>query len=294
MEHFIKHFTERFPQFTMLFLALLLKAAPFIVVSAVFFFLFELFVSRRAVARLIGRPGVSGALSAAVAGVFIPAGEWSAVRLARRLRAAGAPMSAVAALMASAPSAGFIVFAATVAAFGGSVRIALIRVAAGVITAFLAGIAVAAMRIPDEKIEADSTPHAEFSERFRRGIEAAAADLTFMLAVLVPVIFIVAAWEPLHLHKFMEGIAGAPAGAAVTALFAFVSSIGSDVDAFAAAGLNEFSKTAVLAFLLLGPVVDLKLLFLRRGIMPAGAAVVFNAVCIVSSLVCAFLFARFL
>lgn len=53
--------------------------------------------------------------------------------------------------------------------------------------------------------------------------------------------------------------------AVVLALLAVVLSICSEADAFVAASLTTFSPTAKLAFLVVGPMVDLKLIALQAG-----------------------------
>ena len=49
------------------------------------------------------------------------------------------------------------------------------------------------------------------------------------------------------------------------AVFAVVLSICSEADAFVAASLTEFSLTAKLAFLVVGPMIDLKLFAMQAG-----------------------------
>jgi len=49
------------------------------------------------------------------------------------------------------------------------------------------------------------------------------------------------------------------------ALLAVLMSICSEADAFVAASLTQFSPTAKLAFLVVGPMVDLKLIALQAG-----------------------------
>jgi uncharacterized protein len=51
----------------------------------------------------------------------------------------------------------------------------------------------------------------------------------------------------------------------ILGLLAVVLSICSEADAFVAAGLTQFSLTARLAFLVVGPMVDLKLIALQMG-----------------------------
>jgi uncharacterized protein len=56
-----------------------------------------------------------------------------------------------------------------------------------------------------------------------------------------------------------------PLAIVILGLLAVVLSICSEADAFVAAGLTQFSLTARLAFLVVGPMVDLKLIALQMG-----------------------------
>jgi uncharacterized membrane protein YraQ (UPF0718 family) len=59
------------------------------------------------------------------------------------------------------------------------------------------------------------------------------------------------------------------------ALFAVVLSICSEADAFVAASLTQFSLTARLAFLVVGPMIDLKLFAMQAGVFGRRFAVRF-------------------
>jgi uncharacterized membrane protein YraQ (UPF0718 family) len=59
------------------------------------------------------------------------------------------------------------------------------------------------------------------------------------------------------------------------AVLAVLLSICSEADAFVAASLQEFSLTARLAFLVVGPMIDLKLFAMQAGVFGRGFAVRF-------------------
>ena len=65
----------------------------------------------------------------------------------------------------------------------------------------------------------------------------------------------------------IDAIGGSGVFAVATmALLAVVLSICSEADAFVAVGLNQFSLTSRLVFMVVGPVVDLKLIALQTGV----------------------------
>jgi uncharacterized membrane protein YraQ (UPF0718 family) len=62
-------------------------------------------------------------------------------------------------------------------------------------------------------------------------------------------------------------VAGVPVVSVLAlAVLAVVLSICSEADAFVAASLQEFSLTARLAFLVVGPMIDLKLFAMQAGV----------------------------
>lgn len=73
------------------------------------------------------------------------------------------------------------------------------------------------------------------------------------------------------------------------AVLAVVIAVCSEADAFVAASLTGFSPTARLAFMVVGPMVDLKLIALQMGTFGRSFAVRFSAVTLVTTVVFSFL-----
>jgi uncharacterized membrane protein YraQ (UPF0718 family) len=74
-------------------------------------------------------------------------------------------------------------------------------------------------------------------------------------------------------------------GVLVLALLAVVMCICSEADAFVAASFTQFSPTAQLAFMVVGPMVDLKLVAMQAGIFGRGFALRFAPTAFVCALV---------
>jgi uncharacterized protein len=75
---------------------------------------------------------------------------------------------------------------------------------------------------------------------------------------------------------WLEAVAGTPVVSILAlALLAVLLSICSEADAFVAASLSQFSLTARLAFLVVGPMVDLKLFAMQAATFGRGFALRF-------------------
>jgi uncharacterized membrane protein YraQ (UPF0718 family) len=85
------------------------------------------------------------------------------------------------------------------------------------------------------------------------GLLIAGATIAATLSVLVPA----ASTAPVAGIRWLSVV--------VLAALAVVMSICSEADAFVATSLTQFSATAKLAFLVIGPMVDLKLIALQAG-----------------------------
>jgi uncharacterized membrane protein YraQ (UPF0718 family) len=107
---------------------------------------------------------------------------------------------------------------------------------------------------------------------FGRFCEAASADLVHAGGYLVLGAAVAATIQVVVPAQLLDTLGGhALLSVASMALLAVLLSVCSEADAFVAAGLPHFSLRARLVFLVVGPMVDLKLIAMQRGVL--GAAV---------------------
>lgn len=257
------------------FVSIAVQAMPFLVLgvtisAAVAALVPDDFLPRR----LPRRAGLAVPMAAA-AGAALPGCECGSVPIAGRLIAWGAPPSAALAFLLSAPAINPIVLVATAVAFPGRPEVVLARLLASLLAATVVGL-VWARTGRDELLD---------RARRRRGREGSA------LAVLVST----AQHDLLHAGGFL--IVGAATAAtlqtvvprsvldavadrgvlAVLALagLAVAMAICSEADAFVAASLTQFSLSARLTFMVVGPMVDVKLIALQAGTFGRGFALRF-------------------
>ena len=200
----------------------------------------------------------------------MPVCECGNVPVARTLIAKGLkPQEAIVFLLA-APSINFITFIVTWEAFSFNHGVAIGRVLATLVIANLAALLVAKL-IPASSILTDEfTATCEAQRHSRRSIAGALtlfrSEMWLIFRLLVVGAMIAAASQTLVPRDTITAI-GSNLVLAVLAMLilAFVISICSSVDAFfALAYVNTFSLGSIMAFLVAGPMVDIKMIALMK------------------------------
>ena len=273
-----------------IFQGLLLEAIPFLLLGVTIAGLARWLVPQAAwVHRLPNNP-LLAPITGALMGFALPACECGNVPVARRLLASGAPMGTAFGFLFAAPVLNPIVLASTWAAFPDQPWLLIARPLGAFVIAVLLSLLL--VQLPETQL----LEHALLSERrmsqplSRIGLlersggligdpigEIAPAEPTRLraaevldqssrefldlLALLVLgclIAALVQTWLP---RSWLLAVGGAPTGSILALmLLAVVVSVCSSVDAFLALGFAaQVTPGALLAFLLLGPVVDLKL-----------------------------------
>ncbi|MFI6452629.1 permease [Streptosporangium amethystogenes] len=247
-----------------IFVAICVQALPFLVFGVALSAAITAFVPASFWTRALpGNPAVAVPV-AGVAGAVLPGCECASVPVASGLMARGvAPAAALAFLLAS-PAINPIVLVATAVAFPGQPLMVLARFGASLTVAVLVGWLWLRfgrsqwLRIP-------SRPHDE-GPRWTRFGEAMRHDLLHAGGFLIVGGLAAATLNVAVPREWLAAVAEVPwLAILVMALLAVLLSICSEADAFVAASMTAFSPTAKLAFLVVGPMVDLKLIALQAG-----------------------------
>jgi hypothetical protein len=283
---------QRFATAWALFQGLLIEALPFLLLGVVIATAARwLAPGGRWLRQLPSHPLV-GPLTGAGLGLALPACECGNVPVARRLLAAGAPVGTALGFLFAAPVLNPIVLASTWAAFPDRPWLLLLRPLGAVVVAvglaLLLGMLGEGQLLTGDLLEERrlSRPLAEVSLLERRSgllggsppdapfpapapVRPTAAELLrhgsqeFLSLALVLVVgcAIAALVQTLVPRQWFLAVGGLPTASILALmLFALVVSVCSSVDAFLALGFAaQITPGALLAFLLLGPVIDLKL-----------------------------------
>ncbi|MEU1163699.1 permease [Streptomyces sp. NPDC090075] len=259
------------------FTAVAVQGVPFLLLGTVVSAAIGAFVPERVFARLLPRNQALAVPLAGAAGVVLPGCECASVPVAGSLMRRGVAPAAALAFLLSAPAINPVVLVATSIAFPGRPMMVLARLLASLAAAVVMGWLWARFG-RDEWLRpprAEHGPRTSGPRAFLTGLQhdflhaggflvlGAAAAATFNIAVPRSVldVFTGSAWTAVPL----------------LALLAVVLCVCSEADAFVAASLSAFPATARLAFMVVGPMVDLKLIALQAGTFGRGFALRFSS-----------------
>lgn len=257
------------------FVAVVVQALPFLVLGVLLSAVIAVFVPPSFFARALpGRPALAVPV-AGMAGAVLPGCECASVPVAGALVRRGVTPAAALAFLLSAPAINPVVLTATAVAFPGEPRMVLARFVASLLVACAMGWLWQRlgrtdwMRPPAHPSLDGAGKGAAFWGSIRHDVMHAGGFLVVgaMTAATLKAV-VPASW----LHT----AAGNPVVAILAlGLLAVVLSICSEADAFVAASLSQFSLTARLAFLVVGPMIDLKLFAMQAGTFGRGFALRF-------------------
>ncbi|MFD9391523.1 permease [Streptomyces sp. NPDC060000] len=258
------------------FTAVAVQGVPFLLLGTVVSAAIGAFVPERVFRRLLPRNPVLAVPVAGVAGAVLPGCECASVPVAGSLMRRGVAPAAALAFLLSAPAINPVVLVATSIAFPGRPEMVLARLLASLGTAVTMGWLWARfgkekwLRLPGPE---DPSARTTGPRAFVTGLQhdflhaggflvlGAAAAATFNIAVP---------------RSVLDVFGGSPwLAVPLLAVLAVVLCVCSEADAFVAASLSAFPATARLAFMVVGPMVDLKLLALQAGTFGRSFAVRF-------------------
>ena len=260
--------------FTTIFLGIFIEAAPFLLMGTLASGFVEVFFDKDSLARIIPRNAVGGAVVGSLLGLFFPVCECGVVPLTRRLMKKGMPLSAGVTFLMAAPAFNPIVIASTAAAFGVG-RVLFLRMILTAIIAIITGLVFSMQKNPQElllPIEMDAHDEtqivAPLLERVRQALIVAVDEFFEMGHYLIFGIVIAAGMQTLVPQAWMLSVASGPVISVLALMaLAIVLSICSTVDAFIALSfVGTFTTGSILAFLVFGPMVDIKSTIMFMGV----------------------------
>jgi uncharacterized membrane protein YraQ (UPF0718 family) len=258
------------------FVAITVQAMPFLVLGVSVSALVAAFVPAGMLPRLLPRRPALAVPTAAAAGVALPGCECGSVPIAGRLVAQGAPPPAALAFLLSAPAINPVVLVATAVAFPGRPEVVLARFLASLAAATIVGLLWARRNQDDLLDRAHQRRGDDDGPALAVLATTAQHDLLHAGGFLIIGAATAATLQTVVPRSALDAVADAGL-LSVLALagLAVVMAICSEADAFIAASLTEFSLTARLAFMVVGPMVDVKLVALQAGTFGRGFAVRF-------------------
>jgi uncharacterized protein len=256
---------EALQSWATIFVAITVQALPFLVLGVVVSGAIAAYVPSEVLTRVLpARPGLAVPVAAA-AGVALPGCECGSVPIAGRLVARGATPAAAVTFLLSAPAVNPVVLVATAVAFPGQPEMVLARFVASFLAACVVGFAWIS-KGRDEWVDKARRDEIAEGSRFGTFVETAQHDFLHAGGFLVIGAATAASLQTLVPRSILDGVASRGLlGVLALAGLAVVLAVCSEADAFVAASLTQFSPTARLAFMVVGPMVDVKLVALQAG-----------------------------
>nr|WP_239118540.1 permease [Actinoplanes ferrugineus] len=256
---------ERLQTWTTVFVSVLVQAVPFLVFGVVLSAVIAVFVPRSFWARALPRHPALAVPAAGLAGVVLPGCECGSVPIAGSLIRRGVTPAAALAFLLAAPAINPIVLTATAVAFPGNPEMVVARGGASLVVAVAMGwlwLRIGRtdwIRLPHRPdLDGESKAQA-FWAACRHDVMHAGGYLVLGAAAAATINVVVpASWLQSVADNHVLSILA-------LATLAVLLSICSEADAFVAASLSQFSLTSRLVFLVVGPMVDLKLIAMQAG-----------------------------
>jgi uncharacterized membrane protein YraQ (UPF0718 family) len=250
---------------TTIFVSITVQALPFLVFGVLLSAAITAFVPRRVFSRMLPRRSALAVPVAGAAGVVLPGCECASVPVAGSLVSRGVAPAAALAFLLSAPAVNPIVLVATAVAFPGRPEVVGARFLASLLTACVMGWLWLRFGRPDW-LRLPRRSHLEGRSRVDTFRLAAQHDILHAGGFLVVGGLTAATLNVVVPSSWIDAVADHPVLSVLfLAALAVVLAICSEADAFVAASLSEFSLTARLAFMVVGPAVDVKLVALQSG-----------------------------
>ncbi len=273
--------------FTMMFISILLEAAPFVLLGALLSSMIHIYLQEDVVARMLPRSHWLGLASAALFGFLFPVCECAIVPITRGLVRKGVPVGMATAFLLAVPIVNPIVLTSTYYAFGGAWGVVLLRGVCGFLVAVFVGHYSGRLYQrynPLRTVGFYEVQDCDCGHVHAHGPVAGGAGHTLSQALLG--LLQHTRDEFFEVGRFL--ILGAALSAGLQTLvprqwllslgqhsllsilammaLAYFLSLCSEADAFIARTfVGQFSSGSILAFLVLGPMLDLKGTLLLSG-----------------------------
>ncbi|YCM43774.1 permease [Verrucomicrobiaceae bacterium 227] len=260
---------EQLSDGSMEFLSIFLEGLPFIFMGTLVSGFLGTYLPRGAFEKILPKNPILAIFASGLLGAIFPVCECAVVPVIRRLVKNGLPASCALAYMLAAPIFNPVTAISTYKAFGDSIPVTFSRLAMGYMIAVI--IALIVSRIAHELfLKPSMTSGDDHQHQHPRNIKSALNNslrdlmdvgLYFTIGVVLTALLKTTVIDPTS--EFWQNLANnSLLGSAGMMVLAFVLSLCSTSDAFIAANFANFRYGPKLAFMVFGPMIDAKLIFL--------------------------------
>jgi len=271
-------------------LSVLIESLPFVALGVILSIAIQVWVPASFIHRVLPTREWPRRLALAALGMLIPVCECGNVPFARGLMMRGIGPADTLAFLVAAPIVNPIVIITTHQAFGMSGGILVARLLGGYAIAVLIGWLFSRHPDPDRLLTerfrvACDHAHDAHGSRLERSVSQFTAELRAVMPALIIGSALAGAVQVIVPRSALVAIGSNPVLSIVAMMIlAITVSLCSNVDSFFALSLaSTFTTGSIVAFLLVGPVVDIKMISLLRTTFTARAIGVIVAVVVLAA-----------
>lgn len=267
MQHVVQ-LSPLFSDAATIFYAILIEALPFIVLGVIISSFLSVFVKDAWLLKLIPKNRLFGHITIACFGFLFPVCECGNIPVARRLIAKGVPTSQAITFLLAAPVFNPIVILATYTAFGSiAPELVVLRVVVSFAIALIVGLILSLIKDQRSLLTSQFLVLCETKEHTAQSLKAKLYAVLHLMTSEVLQVFgallvgsFIAALISSFPRETIFSYVNSPLSAIIAMMIlAFVMTICSTVDAFVALGYATlFPMSAILAFLVFGPMIDIR------------------------------------
>lgn len=255
-----------------IFIAILLEAIPFILLGSFVASLIEVFVSNEKLVKLIPKNKILSSIVGLGLGLVIPVCDCAVIPISKRLIKKGVPINVAITFMLSSPIINPIVLISTYYAFGnGNMDIFWARLIGGIVIAFVIGLIMNVFTNKRILIENGKSygcgcgclqdgEELTIKNRIKSVVIHMSKEFMDVFTYLIIGALIASCVQVLLPQSVLTYFGNNTIlSIIVLMIFAYLISLCSTADSFVGkALLANFNETSVLAFLLVGPMIDIK------------------------------------
>ncbi|TYR80011.1 permease [Priestia megaterium] len=249
-------------QMNTIFISILIEALPFVLLGVFISGIIQMFITEEMMAKAIPKNKFGAVLLATIIGALFPACECGIVPITRRLMAKGVPLYAAIPFMLTGPIINPVVLFSTYVAFGNDWKIVFERGGVAFIVALLVGAVLTfQFKSPQVKHELAIHSHSKTFQQKLVGTVKHSIDEFFSVGkFLIIGALIAASMQTFVKTSILLSLGqGEVSSNLVMMGLAYVLSLCSSADAFIAASFRStFSESAIISFLVFGPMFDIK------------------------------------
>lgn len=270
-----------FQNFATVFISIILEAMPFIMLGAFISGLLQVFISEEFIVKMIPKNKFLGIFLAGLMGFIFPVCECAIVPITRRLIKKGVPINIAVTFMLAVPLVNPVVLLSTYYAFYNKPSMVFIRGIVGFLTAIIIGFLMGYVEegkvvLKNNDVAFDNqcncgcgnqAGYNKNKSKILSVLDHTSAELYSIGRYLIIGALMSAAFQTFVSKTYLLSLGQRSLlSIVILMLLAFVISICSSADAFIAKTfLNQFTIGAIVAFLILGPMIDIKNTLMLSG-----------------------------